>query len=382
MILRFYGILARKGRVNGELRHVIDFSDVALPEWQELYKLAEGIWERPGDYRDALRGRVMASLFFEPSTRSCFSFQAAMQRLGGGVFGFSDPSVTSVTKGETLKDTIIMASGYADAIVMRHPREGAALAASLYSSCPVINAGDGGHMHPTQSLTDLATLTRLRGGVDGLHIGMCGDLRYGRAVHSLIRALSAFEGVRLTLISPPELRVPSYLRRFIARRGMPFEEVTQLEEPLKQLDVLYMTRVQKERFPNPQEYERHKGVYVLTTQKLKAARPDLLILHPLPRVDEIHPEVDGDPRAVYFQQAEIGMTIRMALLLSLARLPKAYPPRTYLMHGMSCPYQGCITAFERYLPPLSEDGLCRYCDHSLEDEQMRFPLAAERRSAP
>ena len=352
------------------MRHVIDFGDITMAEWRELYTLAEQIWKRPEEFRDALRGRVMASLFFEPSTRTCFSFQAAMQRLGGGILGLNDPEVTSLVKGETLKDMIIMISGYADVIVMRHLREGAALAASLYSSCPVVNAGDGGHLHPTQTLTDLATLTRLRGGVEGLRIGLCGDLRNGRTVHSLIRALGAFQDIHLTLIAPQELDVPPYLRRFMAGHGIQYAEDTSLEAALGQLDVLYMTRIQRERFADPLEYERLKSVYVLTPQKLKAARPDLLILHPLPRVDEIHPDVDADPRAAYFQQAEIGMAIRMALLLSLARLPRRYPPRTYPREGVPCPHQSCITAHQRYLPPLAADGHCKYCDHALEADDI------------
>ena len=358
----FYAILARKGRVNG-VRHVIDFGDIAPSEWRELYALAENIWERPRDFRDALSGHVLASLFYEPSTRTCFSFHAAMQRLGGGVIGFSDPNVTSKAKGETMRDTIIMVSGYSDVIVLRHPREGAALAASLYSSCPVVNAGDGGHLHPTQTLTDLATITRLRGGVDGLHIGLCGDLRYGRTVHSLIRALGAFSGIQLSLISPRELCVPPYLRRYMEDHNMRFMEATRLEAALGQLDVLYMTRIQRERFADQKAYERLKGVYILAPQKLRNARPDLLILHPLPRVDEIHPAVDADPRAAYFQQAEIGMTIRMALLLTLARQPKEYPPKTYPKDGVPCSYEGCITVREDYLPPLSAGGNCRYCEH-------------------
>lgn len=344
---------------------MIDFGDISPEEWRELYKLTEDIGQAPGHYRDALRGHVLASLFFEPSTRTNFSFQSAMQRLGGGVFGFNDPNATSTAKGETLKDTLIMVSGYADVIVMRHPREGAALAGSLYSSCPLINAGDGGHLHPTQTLTDLSTITQLRGGVDGLHIGICGDLKNGRTVHSLIRALGRFRDIQLSLISPRELSVPPYLRRFMQDHGMRFVEVTNLEASLGQLDVLYMTRVQRERFLDPLEYERLKGVYVLTPHKLKAAKRDLLVLHPLPRVDEIDPAVDSDARAQYFRQAEIGMTARMALLLTLARLPKDTPPRVYTTEGTPCTHPGCITAQETYLPPLETDGNCRYCDHAI-----------------
>lgn len=347
------------------VRHVIDFGDISTEEWRELYQLTEDIRRDPALYRDALRGYVLASLFFEPSTRTNFSFQAAMQRLGGGVFGFNDPGATSTAKGETLKDTLIMVSGYADVIVMRHPCEGAALAGSLYSACPLVNAGDGGHFHPTQTLTDLATIMTLRGSVDGIHIGLCGDLKNGRTVHSLIRALARFQGIQLSLISPRELAVPPYLRRFMQDSGMRFVEVTHLEATLGQVDVLYMTRIQRERFLDPLEYERLKGVYILTPHKLRNAKKDLLILHPLPRVDEIDPAVDSDPRAAYFRQAEIGMTARMALLLTLARMPKDTPPRVYPPDGTPCSHSGCITARETYLPPLERDGYCRYCDHAV-----------------
>ena len=357
---------------NGGLfvRHVIDFQDITLPEWHDLYRTMEDMLLRPEDYRTALSGRVMASLFFEPSTRTNFSFQAAMQRLGGGVFGFNDPASTSASKGETMKDTMIMVSGYADVIVQRHPREGAALAASLYASCPIINAGDGGHWHPTQTLTDLATITHLRGKVDGICVGLCGDLKNGRTVHSLIRALSRFEGVQLMLISPRELAVPSYIHRFMRERGMKYVEATNLEASLGQLDVLYMTRIQRERFLDPLEYERLKGVYVLTAQKMRLAKPDMLVLHPLPRVDEIHPGVDDDSRAAYFRQAEIGMVIRQALLLHLALLPKITPPRNYPPGPRVCRYAGCITAYEGYLPPLTDNSACGFCEHELEEKSL------------
>jgi aspartate carbamoyltransferase catalytic subunit len=347
------------------LRHLIDFADVSLGQWRELYALTQEIWKDPGAFRDTLRGHVMASLFYEPSTRTNFSFQAAMQRLGGGVFGFNDPNASSAAKGETLKDTFIMVSGYADVIVTRHPCEGAALAGSMYSSVPVINAGDGGHFHPTQTLTDLATITRLRGGVDGLHIGICGDLKNGRTVHSLIRALKHFPSARLSLISPRELSVPQYLRGYMSENAIRFVESTRLEASLAQLDVLYMTRIQRERFLDPLEYERLKGVYVLTAQKLKAAKKDLLILHPLPRVDEIHADVDTDPRAAYFKQAEIGMTVRMALLLTLAKKPKEYPSYASGADKPRCENGRCITKRETYLPALSENGRCGYCDNLL-----------------
>ena len=282
------------------MRHLIDFGDLSRQEWEELYARASDIIDHPKAYMDACRGRLMASLFFEPSTRTNFSFQAAMMRVGGSVFGFADPRSTSTSKGETLKDTIKMVSGYADVIVMRSPREGAAKAASLYSHVPVINAGDGGHMHPTQTTADLTTITRLRGGVDGLSIGFCGDLKYGRTVHSLIKALAKFDNIKLYLISPRDLAIPEYMRGFMRDHWMWNVEVTGLEPVIPQLDVLYMTRVQRERFVDPMEYERNKGIYILNRAKLDRARKDLLVMHPLPRVDEITVDVDDDPRAVYF----------------------------------------------------------------------------------
>ena len=265
------------------MRHLIDFGDLPREEWDALYARASQIIDRPQDFMDACRGKIAASLFFEPSTRTNFSFQTAMLRLGGTLFGFADPNSSSTAKGETLKDTIKMVSAYSDVIVMRNPREGAAKAASLYSEVPVINAGDGGHMHPTQTLTDLTTITKLRGGVDGLSVGLCGDLKNGRTVHSLIKALEKFKDIKFYLIAPPELAIPEYLRQFMKEHGMWYVEVTGLESVIPQLDVLYMTRIQRERFIDPLEYERCKGVYVLTRSKLERAKKDLLVMHPLPR---------------------------------------------------------------------------------------------------
>ena len=273
--------------------------------------------DHPADFMDACRGRVMASLFYEPSTRTNFSFQTAMMRLGGSVFGFADPNSSSVSKGESIKDTVKMVSNYADVVVMRTPWEGSAKAASLYSNVPVVNAGDGGHMHPTQTMADLTTITRLRGGVDGLCVGLCGDLKNGRTVHSLIKAMAKFNGIKFFLISPRELAVPDYMRAFMREHEMWFTEVTGLEAVIPQLDVLYMTRIQKERFVDPLEYERNKGIYVLTRRKLERARPDMLVMHPLPRVDEITVDVDDDPRAAYFRQAKFGRFVRMALILKM-----------------------------------------------------------------
>lgn len=299
-------------------RHLIDFGDLTRGEWEEIYGRCQNIMDHPKDYMDVCRGRIQANLFFEPSTRTKFSFQTAMLRLGGSVFGFDDPNSSSTAKGESLKDTIKMVSAYADVIVMRNPKEGAAKAASLYSEVPVINAGDGGHMHPTQTLADLTTIQRFRGGIDGVSVGLCGDLKNGRTVHSLIKALAKFEKVRFYLIAPRELAIPDYMRTFMQEHNLWFTEVTGLEPVIPRLDVLYMTRIQRERFIDPLAYERNKGIYVLTRRKLDRAKPELMVLHPLPRVDEIALDVDDDPRALYFEQARCGMYARMALLMDLA----------------------------------------------------------------
>ena len=351
------------------MRHLIDFGDMSRAEWDALYRRCSDIIDRPEAYRDACRGKVSASLFYEPSTRTNFSFQTAMLRLGGSVFGFADPNSSSVAKGETLKDTVKMVSGYADVVVMRTPWEGAARAASLYSDVPVINAGDGGHMHPTQTMADLTTITRLRGGVDGLSVGLCGDLKNGRTVHSFIKAMEKFRDVKFFLISPRELAVPGYMRDFMREQGMWFTEVTGLEAVIPQLDVLYMTRIQKERFLDPLEYERNKGIYILTRRKLDRARDDLLVMHPLPRVDEIAVDVDDDPRAVYFKQARFGMFARMALLMDLARQPRLDPGPVEIGHGPVCHNPNCITQTEHYLPPLVKRtggvDCCAFCDAPL-----------------
>ena len=351
------------------MRHLIDFGDMPREEWDALYARASQIMDRPEQYIGVCRGRVSANLFYEPSTRTNFSFQTAMLRLGGTVFGFADPNSSSVAKGETLKDTIKMVSGYADVVVMRNPKEGAAKAASLYSHVPVINAGDGGHMHPTQTTADLTTITRLRGGVDGLSMGLCGDLKNGRTVHSLIKAMAKFDGIKFFLISPRELAVPEYMRAFMRENGMWFTEVTGLESVIPSLDVLYMTRIQRERFVDPLEYERNKGIYILTRRKLDRAKKDLLVMHPLPRVDEITVDVDDDPRAVYFEQARYGMFARMALLTDLANQERLTPDPVEIGTRPVCSNPRCITQTELYLPPLVKENsgvdCCAYCDAAL-----------------
>lgn len=352
------------------MRNLIDFGDLTRQEWEELYRQCSEIIDHPADFVDACRGKVSCNLFYEPSTRTNFSFQTAMLRLGGSVFGFADPNSSSVSKGETLKDTIKIVSGYADVIVMRTPWEGAAKAASLYANVPVINAGDGKHMHPTQTMADLTTITRLRGGVDGLSIGLCGDLKNGRTVHSLIKALAKFEKVKFYLISPRELALPEYMRTFMKEHDMWNVEVTGLETVIPQLDVLYMTRVQRERFVDPLEYERVKGVYVLNRRKLERGKKDLLVMHPLPRVDEIDVDVDDDPRAVYFEQARYGMFVRMALLMHMANQPRL--PQTPVEIGVKpvCSNPNCITQTEHYLPPLTKMAggvtCCAFCDTELK----------------
>lgn len=350
------------------LRNLISIESLSLADWEELYALCQDIMAHPADYRDACRGRIMGSLFYEPSTRTNFSFQTAMMRLGGSVFGFSDPNATSCTKGETLMDTVRICSGYADVLVMRSPYEGAAMAASLFSAVPIINAGDGGHMHPTQTLADLTTICARRGSIGYINVGLCGDLKNGRTVHSLVQALSMFPKVNFYFISPRSLAMPEYSLQQLRERGQHYVEVTSLEATMPQLDILYMTRIQKERFADVREYERNKGVYILNKKKLAAARPDLLILHPLPRVDEIAYDVDSDPRAAYFDQARYGMFIRMALLLRLSALERKVPPAPDFDRPSLCSNPRCITQSEPYLPGLpgpESAHRCLYCDRSL-----------------
>jgi aspartate carbamoyltransferase catalytic subunit len=299
-------------------RHFVEPGDFDIEEMDGLFSLAERIEEDPRYLRDSCRGKVLATLFFEPSTRTRLSFEAAMLRLGGSCLGFAEPGSSSAAKGESLADTVRTVSCYADALVMRNPKEGAALLASRYSEVPVINAGDGGHHHPTQTLTDLLTIRRLRGGFGGLTAGFCGDLKFGRTVHSLAKALARYSGIRMIFISPPELKVPEYITRGILEKaGVPYTETDRLEKVIADLDMLYMTRVQRERFFNEEDYIRLKDSYILTMEKMELARKHMIVLHPLPRVNEIATEVDADPRAVYFQQAKYGMYVRMALLASI-----------------------------------------------------------------
>ena len=300
------------------MRHVMSPLDFSVEEVDRILDLAADIKANPEKYAHACEGKKLATLFYEPSTRTRLSFEAAMLNLGGRVLGFSSADSSSASKGESVADTIRIISCYADICAMRHPKEGAPLVASMYSSIPVINAGDGGHQHPTQTLTDLMTIRSEKGRLDNFTIGLCGDLKFGRTVHSLIKTLIRYPNIKFVLISPDELRLPDYIRDdVLVRNHQQFEEVVRLEDALPQLDLLYMTRVQKERFFNEEDYVRMKDFYILDKAKLALAKPDMQILHPLPRVNEIEPEVDDDPRAIYFKQAQYGVYVRMALILTL-----------------------------------------------------------------
>ena len=299
------------------MRHLISPLDFSVEELDDLLDLASDIEKNPDKYKEACKGKKIATLFYEPSTRTRLSFEAAMINLGGSVLGFSSADSSSASKGESVSDTIRIISCYADICAMRHPKEGAPLVAASKSSIPVINTGDGGHQHPTQTLTDLMTIRSLKGRLNNLTIGLCGDLKFGRTVHSLINALLRYENISFVLISPPELRVPEYIRENLTKAGAPFKEVTKLEDVMSDLDILYMTRVQKERFFNEEDYIRMKDSYILDKRKMELAKDDMLVLHPLPRVNEISVEVDDDPRAVYFKQVQYGVYVRMALILTL-----------------------------------------------------------------
>ena len=303
------------------MRHMIDPLDFSVQEVENVLDLADSIAADPSRYREVCRYKKLATLFYEPSTRTRLSFEAAMLNLGGSVLGFSSADSSSASKGESIADTIRVISCYADICAIRHPKEGAPLRASMYSRIPVINAGDGGHQHPTQTLTDLLTIRRRLGRLQDFTIGLCGDLKFGRTVQSLIKSLSRYSGIRFILISPEELRVPDYvIREVLDANAIPYEEVTSLEDVMPQLDILYMTRVQKERFFNEEDYVRLKDTYILTEDKMKLAKEKMAVLHPLPRVNEITLPVDNDPRAAYFEQVQNGVYVRMALIMTLLGL--------------------------------------------------------------
>ena len=353
------------------MKNLIDILDLSVEEIDNLIVTAKDIIANPVKYQEVCRHKKLATLFYEPSTRTRLSFETAMLDLGGSVIGFSSVDSSSVSKGESVADTAKIVGQYADIIVMRHFKEGAPMVAGLNSDVPVINAGDGGHCHPTQTLTDLLTISAEKGGLDNMTVGLCGDLKFGRTVHSLISALSRQKGIKFYLISPEELKLPEYVKTDILDKyNLEYVETADLEATIPELDVLYMTRIQRERFYNPQEYFRLKDTYILNCEKLVNAKKELTILHPLPRVNEIAVEVDKDPRACYFKQALYGKYIRMALILKLLELNDnkgfALPYKT--IKGLECKNPRCITSIETELEHLfkqSKEGLCRcvYCEN-------------------
>ena len=362
------------------MRHLLDILDLTVEEIEELISTANDIIENPEKYREACKYKKLATLFFEPSTRTRLSFEAAMMELGGNVLGFSEASSSSASKGESVADTAVIVSGYADIIAMRHPKEGAPLIATTTATVPIINAGDGGHHHPTQTLTDLLTIKREKGKLTHLTVGLCGDLKFGRTVHSLIAALSRYTGIEFVLISPEELQVPSYVKYpYIIDKGVSYRQATSLESVIGDLDVLYMTRIQRERFLLEDEYLRLKDSYVLTPEKMAMAKKDLIVMHPLPRVNEISTAVDADPRAAYFRQAKNGKYIRMALILKLLGEAdeNVYRFRDHITQPTTeefiCHNPRCITSTEQDIEHLfkltdKENNIyrCVYCDTRAE----------------
>ena len=351
------------------MRNLIDILDFSVEEIDRLISTATDIMANPQMYSSACHGKILGTLFFEPSTRTRLSFTSAMMSLGGNVLGFSAAASTSVSKGETLADTIRMVSAYSDIIAMRHPKEGAPIVAASVSDVPIINAGDGGHYHPTQTLTDLLTIKCKKGRLGGLTVGICGDLKYGRTVHSLIAAMSRYPNVSFVLISPEELRLPDYVKdEFLGEGKCEYKETSDLESSIAELDILYMTRIQAERFTDREQYERLKDVYVLSKSKLACAKPDLSIMHPLPRVNEIAVDVDDDERAHYFAQAAYGRYIRMALILMLLKFKNQTDER---MTGecddtLVCENPHCISRSERGIKHLFCDGVCVYCNQKAQ----------------
>lgn len=352
--------------------------DLSVEELDELIATAKDIAAHPEKYRDSCKYKKLATLFYEPSTRTRLSFEAAMLELGGSVLGFSSANSSSAAKGESMADTAKIISCYADIMAIRHPKDGAPFVASRNASVPVINAGDGMHNHPTQTLADLLTISREMGRLNGLTVGLCGDLKYGRTVHSLIEAMCRYENIRFVLISPEELKLPGYVKYDVLEKsGFPYEEVTSLEEAMPKLDVLYMTRIQRERFSDQAVYERLKDSYILDTEKMKLAKEQMCVLHPLPRVNEISVAVDDDPRAAYFRQALNGKYMRMALILKLLKQaqenPAREPIRGELRYDLVCRNPRCISATEQELPQIfrltdKAAGIhrCIYCEHIAE----------------
>lgn len=359
------------------MRHLIEPMDLTVEEIDELLKTGDDIIDHPEKYAHKCDGKILATLFYEPSTRTRLSFESAMLSLGGKVLGFSSASSSSAAKGESVADTARTVGCYADIIAMRHPKEGAPGVASKYSPVPIINAGDGGHQHPTQTLTDLMSIHRIKGHLDNLCIGLCGDLKFGRTVHSLIAAMSRYSGIRFVLIAPEELRLPAYVKEeFLDKNHIPYVEVESLDEKMPELDILYMTRIQRERFASEEEYQRLKGCYILDKEKLIPAKEDLCILHPLPRVNEISVDVDEDPRACYFKQVFFGKVIRMSLILNLLGMgtldlnkqPEKKKLGPAVRGKFTCENPHCITTIEQGLPQIfhldEESGSyrCEYCE--------------------
>lgn len=355
-----------------DLRHLIDFCDMTVADWDDLYELASDIKNTPEKYSTACKNKIMATLFYEPSTRTQLSFQSAMLRLGGNVIGFADPNSSSVSKGESLRDTIKIVSGYSDILVMRNPVEGAAYAASLYSPIPLINAGDGSHLHPTQTMIDMFTIKNELHRYENLNIGLCGDLLNGRTVHSLMKAFSRYKNNKFWFISTKELRMPSYIIDMINSTDNEYIEVRTIDECINELDILYMTRIQRERFESKEEYIKQSGVYKLRMDHMTKAKSNMIVLHPLPKVDEIAPEVDDDPRAICFRQAANGIYVRMALILLLfeANKERFNDLKKYqVAKNQFCSNRNCISNHEKYLPELIKtvDNIksCEYCEHVL-----------------
>lgn len=347
-------------------QHLIDLNDFSVQQWNRIIDLAIEIKQNPVAYARTCRHKMIATMFLEPSTRTQMSFQTAMLKLGGQYIALQDPVTSSMAKGESLADTIRMLSDYADILAIRHPNEGAAKAAALYANCPVINAGDGAHLHPTQTLTDLITLKSEKGQLTGLTIGICGDLKYGRTVHSFIRALSLYPDNRFVLISTPQLRVPSYIQAWLEQQGCSYLETVSLDQGIEQLDVLYMTRIQKERFASEQAYMMQKDQYILSAKKLESAKKDVCIMHPFPRLYEIDLAVDNDPRAAYFKQASFGTYARMALIITLLQAQSCSMGLQGYTRAIPCQNKQCITNLETYLPKsYTERGgvlVCEFCD--------------------
>ena len=353
------------------MRSLINILDLSVEEIDKLIAVADDIIENPWKYRESCMGKKLATLFFEPSTRTRLSFEAAMLELGGSVLGFSEAGSSSAAKGESMADTARVISCYADITAIRHPKAGAPSVAAANASIPVINAGDGGHFHPTQTLTDLLTIHRKKGRFNNLTIGLCGDLLNGRTVHSLISAMARYEGVKIVLISPKELRLPEYVTNELDKAKVPYSEVTSLEEAIGDIDILYMTRIQRERFNSEEEYKRLEGFYILNAEKLKKAKADMCVLHPLPRVNEISVDVDNDPRACYFEQALYGKYIRMALILKLlSEKGKNFALEGEVSKTHKCTSAGCIMSIEQELEQrvlFDDNGKCRcaFCETEL-----------------